>query len=132
MPIITQKRIYRSDLRSNPGCFYLFGDNALRLGMGGQAAEMRGEPNAVGIRTKHRPNMDNGAFFSDADLFANINMFEEDFQQVRRALVRGQLVILPEDGLGTGLSELPQRAPKTYEALELLLANLRRSFRVPA
>jgi hypothetical protein len=47
--------IYRRDLRANPESLYLFGDNTKRVGIGGQAREMRGEPNAVGIATKNAP-----------------------------------------------------------------------------
>ena len=54
--IIYQKFIYRSDLKANPSVLYLFGDNLQRVGLGGQAKEMRGEPNAVGIATKKAPD----------------------------------------------------------------------------
>lgn len=43
------KYIKRQDLKSNPNTQYLFGDNLKRSGFGGQAKEMRGEPNAIGI-----------------------------------------------------------------------------------
>ena len=63
MPLVHQKLILNADLRANPDVLYLFGDNVLRVGFGGQAKEIRGEPNAVGVRTKHRPNMHPDAFF---------------------------------------------------------------------
>jgi hypothetical protein len=42
MPILYQHRIYRMDLIANPNILYVFGDNTKRVGMGGQAGEMRG------------------------------------------------------------------------------------------
>jgi hypothetical protein len=52
MPIIYQKFIRRQDLRNNRDKFYVFGDNMQRIGYGGQARDMRGEPNAIGAVTK--------------------------------------------------------------------------------
>lgn len=121
MTIITQKFIYRSDLQNNPTTIYLFGDNEARVGLGGQAKEMRGEPNAMGIATKKDP----GTFWSDDDLEANCVSLMRDLVPVFLAIKMGILVVIPEDGLGTGLSELPTRAPKTYAFLQNRLAELK-------
>lgn len=115
--IIQQHRIYRQDLKNNPTIMFLFGDNLLRSGFGGQAAAMRGEPNAVGIATKCSPSVDEGAFFSDDDYEANVQSILDDVMPVMRHIVKGGIVIIPSDGLGTGLSELETRAPKTNKAL---------------
>jgi hypothetical protein len=40
-------------------------------------------------------------------------------------LEAGGIVVLPSDGLGTGLSELPTRAPRTNEFLEKLLTKMK-------
>lgn len=124
MPLITQKIICRSDLRANPTAIYLFGDNHARSGMGGQAREMRGEKNALGIRTKWRPSMDNDAFFSDAQFDEIAQMLFQDFQIARLALAEDLIVVIPQDGLGTGLSQLPTRAPKVYALLKQLIREL--------
>tara|TARA_Y100000034_G_scaffold87336_1_gene104761 strand:- start:4060 stop:4287 length:228 start_codon:yes stop_codon:yes gene_type:complete len=63
--IIYQDKIFRGDLIANPNRTYLFGDNFIRKGYGGQAKEMRGEPNAYGIVTKRFPSMDKKAFLTD-------------------------------------------------------------------
>jgi len=114
--IIYQHRIFREDLRANPKVIYVFGDNEQRLGLAGQAGEMRGEPNAVGIRTKWYPNMQPDSFFDDNDYFAIKDMITDDWNG---ALVRAGyglgIIVCPLDGLGTGLSELPTRAPQVYE-----------------
>ena len=65
--IIFQKMIYREDLIRNPDTIYLFGDNDKRKGLGGQAKEMRGESNAIGIRTKKAPFSDNSAYYIDSE-----------------------------------------------------------------
>ena len=57
--------ITRDMLRSEPRKIFLFGDNLARWGLGGQAKEMRGEPNAHGITTKRFPGIDHKDFFSD-------------------------------------------------------------------
>ena len=52
----TDKVITRDKIKENPDVLYLFGDNLLRKGLGGQAKEMRGEPNTLGIVSKKYRN----------------------------------------------------------------------------
>jgi len=124
MPVITQKRIYRSDLRSNPNVLYLFGDNDERVGLGGQAGEMRGEPNARGIRTKWRPGMSYADFFHDKQYPEACKMIDEDFNDVWQARF-STLIVVPEDGLGTGLSMLQENAPKVLRHIDNWINNLK-------
>ena len=127
MIVLTQKWIERSDLQRNAGkAVYLFGDNTLRKGMGGQAGAMRGEPNAIGVATKLTPTSGTNAYFSDNDLRYNVSVMAKDLRPAFSARESGLVVVIPEDGLGTGLSELPERAPKTNEVLEHLLDLLMR------
>lgn len=114
MPIIRQKFIRRADLRANPQRLYVFGDNAVRKGTAGQAGEMRGEPNAIGVVTKWRPSMDIDAFFRDIDFDSVTARMAADLQPIQDALAAGKTVVIPADGLGTGLAQLPQRAPRIY------------------
>jgi hypothetical protein len=108
-----QTRITREDLRKNPDIIYLFGDNLKEIGYGGQAKEMRGEPNAIGIPTKKLPTMDNDAFFTDDELELNKRYISEAFEKIPS----GKVVVIPSAGLGTGLAQLDIRAPKTYAFL---------------
>jgi hypothetical protein len=124
MPVIKQKRIYRDDLRANPDVLYLFGDNNDRVGLGGQAAEMRYEPNAVGVRTKWSPGVNPYDFFNDRDFWKTRDMFEQDLQRARDRLQEGGVVVIPLDGLGTGLSELPKRASRINSLLVEMLKGL--------
>lgn len=123
--VATQKMIYRQDLKNNPEILYLFGDNLVKAGMGGQAGSMRGEPNAVGIPTKVYPDMLGDAFFRNSDLKDFKIAVDMAFIPVYQHIARGGKVIIPEDGLGTGLSELPTRAPKCYAYLDKLITDLK-------
>ncbi|QGH74913.1 hypothetical protein MAL1_00167 [Bacteriophage DSS3_MAL1] len=113
MPVIYQKFIFRSDLQSNPNVKYLFGDNCVRKGYGGQAKEMRDEPNAIGVATKRTPSNRPGEFFTDDEYEDNIRTIMMDLVPAVDHLRTGGILVIPADGLGTGLSELPARAPKT-------------------
>lgn len=128
MPVIRQKMIHREDLRANPDRLYVFGDNEQRRGMGGQAGAMRGEPNAVGVRTKRNPGMSPSDFWSDRYYDLNCRLLRSDFKAIRSHLRKGGTVVIPEDGLGTGLSELPTRAPQTYGYLRQLIALIEQEY----
>jgi hypothetical protein len=125
MPLVYQKMIFRADLIANPDILYVFGDNAQRRGLGGQAKEMRGEPNAHGVRTKWEPRLKPTSFFTDDAYDAICAMIEEDLLAPRARLQAGRLVVLPLDGLGTGLAQLPEKAPRAYAFLEAQLAALK-------
>jgi hypothetical protein len=120
MPLIYQKWISRDDLQANPEARYVFGDNTQRRGLGGQAKEMRGEPNAIGIVTKWYPDTPNAAFFRDDDFHIDIihQGVNDDLEMVMEAIEQKRTVIWPLDGIGTGLSRLPQNAPDLWGAME--------------
>lgn len=122
--IIYQKMIYREDCKRNPSVLYLFGDNERRAGMGGQAAEMRGEPNAVGVRTKRAPGRESEDFWTDKTLDRNCGMIEEDLSRVKSHLRRGGTVIIPTDGIGTNRADMERRCPKTFHVLRQMLTSL--------
>lgn len=125
--IIFQHRIYRIDLRSNPDVLYVFGDNVDRIGLGGQAKDMRGEPNAVGIATKWRPYMTDSSFFNDNDYEKIARIINNDFDPLFRAIDKGKTIVIPSDGIGTGLSEMPMRCPKLYNLIRENIKLLKQS-----
>ena len=55
MPVRLMKFITRQYVKAHPNVYFVFGDNEVRRGYGGQAKEMRGELNTVGVRTKRTP-----------------------------------------------------------------------------
>ena len=124
MPVILQYRIYRSDLELNPDVFYCFGDNDERVGMGGQAKECRGERNAIGIRTKKTPGVEESAYYTDDEMAENI----KNFAAVLDLLVAGKTVVIPTEGFGTGLAELKERAPRTLTHIETTILTFVESY----
>ena len=122
--IIKQKFINRVDLQNNPTLVYLFGDNLARVGLGGQAAAMRGEPNAVGVATKKTPSSNPSAFFYDDEYMANVKAIYDDVTPAIGHILKGGVLVIPSDGLGTGLSAMEKHCPKTLKALNELLEYL--------
>lgn len=110
MTILYMKWITRSLIRNNPDKIFLYGDNLLERGMGGQAKECRGEPNTIGIPTKRAPGHKDSDFFTDEDYTTNVRHIENCFNKIPP----DSIVVLPEAGLGTGLAQLDRRAPKTF------------------
>jgi hypothetical protein len=113
-----QKFIYREDLIANRDTVYVFGDNMARKGLGGQAREMRHEPNAIGVPTKWYPSMTDDSFFNDSDYEKVVEVLKKDFVSIKDALQSGKKIVFPADGLGTGLSQLQSRSPKIFAYIE--------------
>lgn len=103
--------VTRAFVRKNSNCVFLFGDNLQGSGFGGQAKQMRGEPNAISIPTKKKPSMESDAFFTDDEFEDNKVAIDNAFSRVPDYVV----VYIPERGIGTGLAMLPTVAPKTYD-----------------
>jgi len=126
MPVIRQKYIRRTDVRAHPDWLYVFGDNDARVGFGGQAYEMRGEPNAVGVRTKADPGTVIGrSYWSDDNYAENCRKVDEDLVRVRDYLANGGTVVIPEDGIGTGHAALGRFAPKTLNYVLRIINELK-------
>jgi hypothetical protein len=119
--IIFKDFISKYDLIKNKDKIFLFGDNDMRYGLGGQAREMRGEPNALGIRTKKAPSLKEGSFYSDDEYNENIKKINEDFLKIPD----NKDIVIPEKGLGTGLAMLDIKAPKTFEYLQNKIMELK-------
>ena len=117
--------ITRAFVGANRDKLFLFGDNLERRGLGGQAAAMRGEPNAIGIPTKKSPSYKDDAFFSDDEFERNKAAIDAAFAKVTRAVTETiRSIVIPSDGLGTGRAQLGRRAPRTFAHLQKRLAEL--------
>ena len=112
------KFITRSMLKENPDTLFVFGDNMIGKGFGGQAKEMRGEPNAVGIPTKLLPGTSGADYFSDEDFDRAKTKIEAAFVRLFAHAAHGGEIVWPADGIGTGLAKLPRRAPKIWKLIE--------------
>lgn len=71
---------------------------------------MRGEPNSIGIVTKRFPSNKFDSFFFDHDFEEAIKYIDRDFASIPEGVV----VVIPSDGLGTGLAKLDTQAPKIF------------------
>lgn len=121
MPVEYRKFILREHLRKEPEKLFVFGDNLERKGFGGQAKEMRGEPNAVGIPTKRKPTMNPDAFFNDSpeDYREWSNHSFKDLNKLWSHSLHGGTIVWPEAGIGTGRAKLKETSPTyIWETLE--------------
>lgn len=137
MIVIRQHRIYRKDIQANRNVLYIFGDNLDRVGFGGQAKEMRDEPNSFGIATKRKASHNYYEDYFHDEQEDVVGIIEAEFKRLHEHIETRvsqftgeyyyQAMVIPLDGIGTGLSKLPEKAPKLLEyinkrleALELL------------
>lgn len=119
------KFITREYVRENRDKLFLFGDNLERRGFGGQAAAMRGEPNAIGIPTKMSPSYRDDAFFSDEEFEQNKVPIDAAFAEIMNAVTDSiRVIVIPSGGLGTGRAQLERRAPRTFAYLQKRLTEL--------
>ncbi len=119
MQIKTQKRFSQEDCNRHLNCLYIFGDNLISQGKTGQAI-IRDCSNTFGIPTKRYPSMEENSFFCDSK--EELDYVESCFQRLINLIKEKRLhnydtIILPTDGLGTGLAELPQRSPKIFNRI---------------
>jgi hypothetical protein len=120
MPLIRRKFITRQHLRANRDILFVFGDNLARKGYAGQADEMRGEPNAVGLPTKRNP----WHYLRDFELEEIIENTEPERNKLIQHLATGGTVVWPADGIGTGLARLREHAPKIADYYDEFLKSL--------
>ena len=104
------------DIKNNPKSIFVFGDNNLRYGKGGQAI-IRDLSNTIGLRTKKAPNNQPSSFYSDSDLEENKENIIEDILTIKELQLKGNVIVFSNGGYGTGLSKLKEHAPKTFEYL---------------
>ena len=118
-------------LRAHPDKTFVFGDNLLGFGKGGQAI-IRSEPNAYGVPTKRKPSMDEGSFFSegnDADMDAVLKTIGGLWEK----LEAGETIVIPvtwagEVSLGLERAQLRERAPSIYRTIDMHVREMRDAY----
>jgi hypothetical protein len=120
MPLERRKFITRAMMRAEPDTLFVFGDNIERVGFGGQAREMRGEPNAIGLPTKLSPTK----YMHNMDVYRVKRITHDDINTLKWHLENGGIVVWPEDGIGTGRADLHARAPLVEKFYAEVLAEL--------
>jgi hypothetical protein len=117
-----------------PKLLFIYGDNDTKTGKGGQAV-IRYAPNTAGIPTKKIPNNLPTSFYTDDELELNKTKIKASIQEIITKLsttydennkLQYNGIMLPEDGFGTGLARLNILAPKTFEFLNLEIAELKK------
>ena len=124
MPLMYLTHVSRATLRAYPDTLFLFGDNEARVGFGGQARECRGEPNAIGVATKRLPSRSPTAYWSDDDYERCVACIDKDLDPAFKHAMKGGMIACPLSGLGTGLADLPNRAPRVFAYLKKRISEL--------
>lgn len=120
------KKFWNSEfVKKYPKRLFIFGDNEAGWGTLGQAC-IRPDSNSIGIPTQKRPARGDDAHWNDSEYERNCNVIDSALIRIIKCLrSRNQDgerlyegIVLPGDGLGTGLAGLPWRAPKTFKYLK--------------
>lgn len=115
------------DVRKRPNYLFIFGDNDVKKGKGGQAV-IRSEPNVAGIPTDKKPGKHPDSYYTDDEYDLNKKKIMNAINYIIELSAEYEAVVLPEAGFGTGLADLPNKAPKTYKfllkAVKYLKANI--------
>jgi len=106
-------------VRNHRDWLFVYGDNFIRYGTKGQAC-IRYEINSIGIATKYEPTLRNDAFFGK-DFSKEKNIIIDDFRKLYMKFKtknnKFEALVLPRNGLGTGLARLPSKAPEIFDFL---------------
>lgn len=131
MPIYYMTFVTRDFVRSHSDWFFVFGDNMQRKGLGGQAKEMRGEFNSIGIPTKWKPSDTDDSYFCNDDWEDGSivkSTILQDLKKIEDCLKSKQIVIVPMDGLGTGRAMLNDKAPIIFNYIQQQIQMLRKMY----
>lgn len=113
MDIIIEKEYYSPKMcNDNLQNLYIFGENQEqqhRNIKGGGQAVIRKCENSFGFCTKKSIS----EYWTDLEYNKNIDQIESDIKLLLK-LSNIYTLVFPYMGLGTGLSKLPQKAPKTF------------------
>jgi hypothetical protein len=105
----------------NKKCLFIYGDNDVNKGLGGQAV-IRHCENALGIPTKKFPSYNTNSYYSDEEYKLNKHKINIAIRQIFEESKKYNVIYFPEDGLGTGLANLPKNAPRTLKYLNSMIA----------
>ena len=104
------------DVIKSPNKIFIYGDNDLRTGLGGQAI-IRNESNTLGIRTKKKPTHEKDAYYTDKEFEDNKKKIIQDIKKISDELLFGTTIVFSEGGYGTDRAKLKEKAPKTFKFL---------------
>ena len=102
---------------------FVYGDNLERRGTAGQAC-IRGKNNTIGLATKMGPCGKDHCYFKDLPAYQSLVDREILRVMLRFKESNYDQLVFPADGLGTGLSELPKRAPVLLDYIDEWVSSL--------
>ena len=111
----------RKDVVANKNCLFVYGDNDIQKGKGGQAM-IRDFPNTIGIPTKKLPRQIPGAYYIDDEFDENVEKITIAFEKVILKSKNYKIVYFPKDGFKTGLASMDKYCPRTLAAMNKLLS----------
>lgn len=114
-----------NDVKKNPDTLFVYGDNDVSSGKGGQAI-IRYEKNTIGIPTKKFPNNNTSSFYTDKEIDENRKKIKNAIENIKQKILNNEYaqLALPANGFGTGLAKLNVKAPLTFSYLQSLLKSL--------
>lgn len=115
------------DVKNNRHCLFVYGDNDAKIGRGGQAI-IRDEKNTIGIPTKKYPARQVYSYYTDTELETNKFKIDSAILNIIQNSKGYQYIVLPSERFGSGLSELPTRAPMTYKYLQMRVSQLEKYY----
>lgn len=112
---LVSKRYSIEQCRVNFDSLFVFGDNTEGVGTAGQAI-IRGQVNSIGLATKKSPGGGNEDYFTDTEYEANCKLIDEEITKIQKYAEEKEYkaITFPWMGLGTGLSSMQTRCPKTF------------------
>jgi hypothetical protein len=105
-----------NDCKRCPDSLFIFGDNDIKQGIGGQAI-IRICANSIGIPTKKFPSYKNQAYYTDAEYVENCKKILKSIDKIIVESMNYNKLFFPMNGFGVGLSLLQVKAPKTLKFL---------------
>jgi len=124
---IVQEEYYSVEqCRANRDTLYIFGDNLIRIGSGGQAI-IRSERNVFGLPTKIFPLNSPQSYLHDYDQESYLyvtKFYCNVFMKLDKLSTGYKKVVFPAAGLGTGLSRMPEHAPKLLKYIDFRVSIL--------
>ncbi len=125
MPVFDIPMVTRDRVRAGKLFLFAFDDDEMRLTESGLAGQCRGEPNAIGIRTRRGPGIDVAVAWRDEELVRNQAKLDDDFAILISWVEAGGPVFLPKAGLGMLQPRLVDTAPRTFLFLQKKVKELR-------
>ncbi len=110
-----------NDCKASPKSLFVFGDNDIRKGCGGQAV-VRYCPNTIGIPTKKYPSNASESFYTDGEYELNCQKITDAIESIIRESEKYDEIMFPADGFGTGLASLTSKAPRTLKFMNDMIA----------